>query len=116
MAVSGLIGFPVSPRQALRPHSFPGQAWETGQKPGSAGLGWGGVGGLLQTPAVSTQPRLPPLQVLSPLAKGLFHRAISESGVVFTGHLTQKDMKAAARVSRRLSSAPGYLRGLCRGA
>ncbi|XP_055001485.1 liver carboxylesterase 1 [Sorex araneus] len=34
--------------------------------------------------------------VLSPLAKGLFHRAIAESGVVFTGKLTQKDMKAAA--------------------
>ncbi|XP_070469768.1 liver carboxylesterase-like isoform X2 [Equus przewalskii] len=35
--------------------------------------------------------------VLSPLAKNLFHRAISESGVAFTAGLVQKDSKAAAQ-------------------
>nr|XP_031314278.1 liver carboxylesterase 1 isoform X1 [Camelus dromedarius]XP_031314279.1 liver carboxylesterase 1 isoform X1 [Camelus dromedarius] len=35
--------------------------------------------------------------VLSPLAKNLFHRAISESGVAFTAGLVQKDMKAAMK-------------------
>uniref|UniRef100_A0A8D1EFT6 Carboxylic ester hydrolase n=1 Tax=Sus scrofa TaxID=9823 RepID=A0A8D1EFT6_PIG len=35
--------------------------------------------------------------VLSPLAKNLFHRAISESGVAFTAGLVRKDMKAAAK-------------------
>lgn len=35
--------------------------------------------------------------VLSPLAKGLFHRAISESGVVFTAGLMKKDMKNLAQ-------------------
>ncbi|XP_058383685.1 liver carboxylesterase-like [Diceros bicornis minor] len=35
--------------------------------------------------------------VLSPLAKDLFHRAISESGVAFTFGLVQKDSKAAAQ-------------------
>ncbi|XP_016047864.1 liver carboxylesterase 1 [Erinaceus europaeus] len=35
--------------------------------------------------------------VLSPLAKNLFHRAISESGVAFTAGLVQKDMKATAK-------------------
>ncbi|OWK15676.1 hypothetical protein Celaphus_00004130, partial [Cervus elaphus hippelaphus] len=34
--------------------------------------------------------------VLSPLAKNLFHRAISESGVALTSALLKKDMKAAA--------------------
>uniref|UniRef100_A0A9L0R924 Carboxylic ester hydrolase n=1 Tax=Equus caballus TaxID=9796 RepID=A0A9L0R924_HORSE len=33
--------------------------------------------------------------VLSPLAKNLFHRAISESGVTYTAGLVQKDSKAA---------------------
>ncbi|XP_055284608.1 liver carboxylesterase-like [Moschus berezovskii] len=36
-------------------------------------------------------------QVLSPLAKNLFHRAISESGVALTSVLVKKDMKAAAK-------------------
>uniref|UniRef100_A0A9L0SFQ0 Carboxylic ester hydrolase n=1 Tax=Equus caballus TaxID=9796 RepID=A0A9L0SFQ0_HORSE len=35
--------------------------------------------------------------VLSPLAKNLFHRAISESGVTYTAGLVQKDSKAAAQ-------------------
>ncbi|XP_070469777.1 liver carboxylesterase 1-like isoform X2 [Equus przewalskii] len=35
--------------------------------------------------------------VLSPLAKNLFHRAISESGVTSTAGLVQKDSKAAAQ-------------------
>ncbi|KAM9046677.1 liver carboxylesterase-like [Megaptera novaeangliae] len=35
--------------------------------------------------------------VLSPLAKNLFHRAISESGVALTSILVQTDMKAAAK-------------------
>ncbi|XP_067574394.1 liver carboxylesterase-like isoform X3 [Pseudorca crassidens] len=35
--------------------------------------------------------------VLSPLAKNLFHRAISESGVALTSVLVKKDMKAAAK-------------------
>uniref|UniRef100_A0A8D1Z5H8 Carboxylic ester hydrolase n=1 Tax=Sus scrofa TaxID=9823 RepID=A0A8D1Z5H8_PIG len=35
--------------------------------------------------------------VLSPLAKNLFHRAISESGVALTVALVRKDMKAAAK-------------------
>ncbi|XP_058383825.1 liver carboxylesterase-like isoform X2 [Diceros bicornis minor] len=35
--------------------------------------------------------------VLSPLAKNLFHRAISESGVVFTSGLVKKDSKATAQ-------------------
>ncbi|XP_057567540.1 liver carboxylesterase-like [Hippopotamus amphibius kiboko] len=35
--------------------------------------------------------------VLSPLAKNLFHRAISESGVALTPGLIKKDMKAAAK-------------------
>ncbi|KAB0381657.1 hypothetical protein FD755_003574 [Muntiacus reevesi] len=35
--------------------------------------------------------------VLSPLAKNLFHRAISESGVALTSGLVKKDMKAAAK-------------------
>ncbi|XP_057566718.1 liver carboxylesterase-like isoform X7 [Hippopotamus amphibius kiboko] len=35
--------------------------------------------------------------VLSPLAKNLFHRAISESGVALTSVLIKKDMKAAAK-------------------
>nr|AAC70013.1 carboxylesterase [Sus scrofa] len=35
--------------------------------------------------------------VLSPLAKNLFHRAISESGVALTAGLVRKDMKAAAK-------------------
>ncbi|XP_070469775.1 liver carboxylesterase-like isoform X2 [Equus przewalskii] len=35
--------------------------------------------------------------VLSPLAKNLFHQAISESGVAFTAGLVQKDSKAAAQ-------------------
>ncbi|XP_069405967.1 liver carboxylesterase-like isoform X1 [Ovis canadensis] len=34
--------------------------------------------------------------VLSPLARNLFHRAISESGVALTSALVKKDMKAAA--------------------
>ncbi|EPY90227.1 liver carboxylesterase-like protein [Camelus ferus] len=38
--------------------------------------------------------------VLSPLAKNLFHRAISESGVAFTAGLVQKDMKAAMKMFR----------------
>lgn len=38
------------------------------------------------------------LQVLSPLARNLFHRAISESGVALTSALVKKDMKAAAEV------------------
>ena len=37
-------------------------------------------------------------QVLSPLAKNLFHRAISESGVALTSALVKKDSKAAAAV------------------
>nr|XP_045364065.1 liver carboxylesterase-like [Camelus bactrianus] len=40
--------------------------------------------------------------VLSPLAKNLFHRAISESGVAFTAGLVQKDMKAAMKVDLTL--------------
>ncbi|XP_014643888.1 PREDICTED: liver carboxylesterase 1-like [Ceratotherium simum simum] len=35
--------------------------------------------------------------VLSPLTKNLFHRAISESGVVFTADLVKKDSKATAQ-------------------
>ncbi|XP_057566708.1 liver carboxylesterase-like isoform X1 [Hippopotamus amphibius kiboko] len=35
--------------------------------------------------------------VLSPLAKNLFHRAISESGVALTSVLIKKDMKAAVK-------------------
>ena len=37
-------------------------------------------------------------QVLSPLAKNLFHRAISESGVALITALVKKDMKDAAQV------------------
>lgn len=44
----------------------------------------------------------PSSQVLSPLAKNLFHRAISESGVALTSVLVKKDMKAAAKVSLTL--------------
>ncbi|XP_007466883.1 PREDICTED: liver carboxylesterase-like [Lipotes vexillifer] len=40
--------------------------------------------------------------VLSPLAKNLFHRAISESGVALTSILVKKDMKAAAKVGLTL--------------
>ncbi|XP_030891694.1 liver carboxylesterase 1 [Leptonychotes weddellii] len=38
-----------------------------------------------------------PCQVLSPLAKNLFHRAISESGVALTAVLVKKDMKDTAQ-------------------
>ena len=41
-------------------------------------------------------------QVLSPLAKNLFHRAISESGVALTSALVKKDSKAAAQVGLTL--------------
>ena len=41
-------------------------------------------------------------QVLSPLAKNLFHRAISESGVALTSALVKKDSKAAAEVGLTL--------------
>ncbi|KAF5927187.1 hypothetical protein HPG69_019113, partial [Diceros bicornis minor] len=42
-------------------------------------------------------PKVPRAMVLSPLAKNLFHRAISESGVVFTSGLVKKDSKATAQ-------------------
>ncbi|XP_024606350.1 liver carboxylesterase 1-like, partial [Neophocaena asiaeorientalis asiaeorientalis] len=49
----------------------------------------------IYTPAdLRKRSRLP---VLSPLAKNLFHRAISESGVALTSVLVKKDMKAAAK-------------------
>ena len=41
-------------------------------------------------------------QVLSPLAKNLFHRAISESGVALTSAMVKKDSKAAAKVGLTL--------------
>lgn len=43
-----------------------------------------------------------PCQVLSPLAKNLFHRAISESGVALTAALVKKDMKDTAQVGLTL--------------
>ncbi|XP_015426444.1 PREDICTED: liver carboxylesterase 1-like [Myotis davidii] len=53
---------------------------------------------------LKTLPREPqlcssllPSQVLSPLAKNLFHRAISQSGVALTSGMVKKDVKATAQ-------------------
>lgn len=52
-----------------------------------------------------------PCQVLSPLAKNLFHRAISESGVVLTTNLDKKNTQAVAQVGPDMS-IPAPLSGL----
>jgi carboxylesterase 1 len=46
-----------------------------------------------------------PCQVLSPLAKNLFHRAISESGVVLTTGLFEKKIGPIAEVSLTLDDS-----------
>lgn len=57
---------------------------------------------ILETPPHEHKLSSCPLscQVLSPLAKNLFHRAISESGVALTAALVRKDMKEIAQVGR----------------
>ena len=58
------------------------------------------------------------LQVLSPLARNLFHRAISESGVALTSALVKRDSKVAAEVGLMLDCLhtmycpPGVVRAL----
>ena len=55
------------------------------------------------TPCEHKLPFLPlSSQVLSPLAKNLFHWAISESGVALIPGLVKKDSKAEAKVSLTL--------------
>ena len=55
------------------------------------------------TPCEHKLPFLPlSSQVLSPLAKNLFHRAISESGVALIPGLVKKDSKAEAKVGLTL--------------
>lgn len=44
-------------------------------------------------------------QVLSPLAKNLFHRAISESGVALTAGLVKKNTRPLAEVNSTLSNS-----------
>jgi hypothetical protein len=59
-----------------------------------------------------------PCQVLSPLAKNLFHRAISESGVALTPVLFGKNVRPLAEVGLTLDGVvpflccPGIFRGL----
>lgn len=48
-------------------------------------------------------------QVLSPLAKNLFHRAISESGVALTAGLVKKNTRPLAEVNSTLDSSCALL-------
>ena len=70
------------------------------------------------TPCEHKLPFLPlSSQVLSPLAKNLFHRAISESGVALISTLVKRDSKVAAEVGLTLDCPhtthcpPGVVKG-----
>ena len=51
-------------------------------------------------------------QVLSPLAKNLFHRPISESGVALTAGLVKKNTRPLAEVNSMLGSSCAHLSSL----
>ena len=90
----------------------PGSAWGAGQArrgpvmstepQGLQGRGQGraGMGVALADPSCEHKLSSFPLpsQVLSPLAKDLFHRAISESGVALTAVVADDYMRAAVQV------------------